>query len=151
MERALSLVHRERIIFGYGDLPQGYYGYYQWRYQKPAIILISRTIEHGPYALLRSVLWEEVGHHFTVKPVDLFGRLTLYGKRVYRSAQEYRALEWAARHIIEPDEWMEALKQGDLSLTTLADFWQVTMEMAAMIVHVNCPTCREWQWQQYTA
>ena len=88
-------------------------------------LVLSRT-------RFRCILAEELGHHFTTPPGTTISRCFHYQDRVRVSRAEYRAMRWAAEWLMPADKLAEAITHGVSGIPELADYFQVTEEMASL-------------------
>ena len=93
----------------------------------PAIGLARRLKKNIP--LLRCVLGEELGHHFTtvgdIIPKTYFSQQD----RIGVSKAEFKALRWAAVYLIPSREIHKAFENGIVEVWELAEHFTVTQEM----------------------
>lgn len=90
----------------------------------PPIIGLSRGL-FSNRAHFRTVLAEELGHHFTSAHDGLPKTLFHYQDRLVVSREEYRALKWAANFLIPADNLREAVKKGIREDWELAEHFEV--------------------------
>ena len=90
----------------------------------PPVIGLSRSL-FSNRAHFRTVLAEELGHHFTSAHDGLPKTLFHYQDRLVVSREEYRALKWAANFLIPADNLREAVKKGIREDWELAEHFEV--------------------------
>lgn len=95
---------------------------------KPPVIFLDNSLEKN-IRLLRCVMAEELGHHFTLDRDCLCRTYFNYRDRLTVSRAEYRALRWAAEYLIPMRQLDKALKKGTDTLWNLAELFDVTEEM----------------------
>lgn len=98
---------------------------YEWC---TATIFLSNTLL-TQRAKLRSVLAEEMGHHFTSVGHALSYQHTSYTKRLEISRTEYRAMKWAAHYLISIKSLLHSVTLGFKEIWEFADHFEVTHEM----------------------
>lgn len=146
MDRAHWLVDKENIRLTFCVLPRTMLGFYRWDPPNLPTILLQHDLQYGPFYLLRSTLWHELGHHFTIELCDAKRRWPSYTRYLHQYRQETRAQRWASEHILVPKDWEDIDEGEGKSEGELADKWQVTLELATVIMkyhnmpHLPC-TC----------
>ena len=106
----LQLAEREKIIVEYWELERPLEAIY-WNESGRAAIGLSESLSECR-AHYRTVLAEELGHHFTSACDGLSGTYYHYANRVNINREEYRALKWAAQYLI-PDDKLYTACQGN--------------------------------------
>lgn len=116
MERLWALVESEGIRVKWADLrrtPEGLLGMY---YFDPVlgipVIVLDRGLPARPREL-RSVLAEELGHHFTVPQAEALQPRFSFRDAVAQGRDEARALRWAAALLIPAPELRAALARHE--------------------------------------
>jgi Zn-dependent peptidase ImmA (M78 family) len=94
----------------------------------PPVIWLDRSLENNN-RLLRCVMAEELGHHFTLDRDCLCRTYFNYQDRLAVSRAEYRALRWAAIYLIPRNKFEQAIKQGIRERWELAEYFNVTEQM----------------------
>lgn len=95
----------------------------------PVIGISNRLFECSPR--FRCVLAEELGHHFTTAGDALPKKLFHYRDRLTVSQVEYRALRWAAEHLMPEDQLGQAFQSGCREVWELSEWFNVTHEMVS--------------------
>ena len=90
----------------------------------PPVIGLSRSL-FSSRAHFRTVLAEELGHHFTSARDGLPKTFFHYKDRLEVKREEYRALRWAANFLIPTDKLREAVKKGIREDWELAEHFEV--------------------------
>lgn len=90
----------------------------------PPVIGLSRSL-FSCRAHFRTVLAEELGHHFTSARDGLMKTFFHYRDRLEVSREEQRALRWAARFLIPTGKLLEAAKIGIKECWELAEYFEV--------------------------
>jgi len=123
-----GLLHSENIPIMLATLPERVKGFYSSFNEETNIVMNRCLDEWGPE--YRSILAEELGHHFTSsgKTVPL-SKMTYY-ERTQHDRSESKAVRWAADFLI-PTELLLSRTEDCLvsSLQELADEFQVTVEL----------------------
>jgi Domain of unknown function (DUF955). len=97
------------ISIKYCDLEWPIEALYYFR-KRPWIILSNALYQNKSH--FRSVLAEEIGHHFTGTGDRIIKADTHYKDVVEVGRQEHRAMVWAGRHLIPGEELEKALSRG---------------------------------------
>lgn len=92
---------------------------------------IAQRIENNT-ALLRCVLAEELGHHFTSAGSHLPKECYNFADRLRVSKTEYKALKWAATYLIPLDKLYDCFHRGIIATWELADYFTVTENMVRL-------------------
>jgi len=90
----------------------------------PVIGLANSLFESRPH--FRCVLAEELGHHFTTAGVAIPKTYFHYRDRLEVSRAEYRAMRWAALHLVPLDKLQQAVRWGVCERWELAEYFDVT-------------------------
>lgn len=98
------------------------------RLEIPPVIGLSRSL-FSSRAHFRTVLAEELGHHFTSARDGLPKTFFHYKDRLEVKREEYRALKWAANFLIPRDKLREAVKKGIREDWELAEHFEVDEEL----------------------
>lgn len=120
-DELFDLCNNEAITVDYGDLGTSLRGIYirHPKLDRPAIGLHNELNTNE--RLLRCVLAEEIGHHFTGT-----GRyLVAYNnnQRLYLDRLEYRAVAWAVNYLVPVDKFITRV--GRYAFEELVDFFYV--------------------------
>lgn len=94
----------------------------------PPVIGLSDSLFESR-AHFRCVLAEELGHHFTTAGEAIPKTFFHYSNRLEVSRAEYRAIRWAALHLIPLDKLQQAVKRGICERRELAEHFDVTEDM----------------------
>ena len=123
------LAEREGIEVYFWQFNGGVRGIY-WRPQggAPPAIFLDASLQEFP-SLLRCVMAEELGHHFTTTGNCLCRTYFNYRDRLSVSKAEHRALRWAAKYLIPKDKFVMALQNGIRERWELAEHFEVTEQM----------------------
>lgn len=106
----------------------------------PPYIGISTSIRSNR-AHLRCVLAEELGHHFTSVGNVIPSELYLYRDRLRTSQVEYRAMKWAAQHLLPRAKIKYAFQIGLHHPWEIAEYFDVTTDM--VLFRMNLPDVRK--------
>jgi len=124
MQQMFELAEREGINVRWWNFEPPIRGMY-WAPQKaPPIIFLSNSLE-GNTRLLRCVMAEELGHHFTLEHECLCDTYYNYRDRLAVSRAEFRALRWAAQYLIPIDKFAQAVRNGVTEQWQLAETFDV--------------------------
>lgn len=116
------LVKKEKILFRFTVLPSPFLGLYDRRPNWPPIILLHNDLKNS-HRLLKCILAEELGHHFT----EDGNVLAFANSDPYRyEEQEQSALMWAVERLVPLDKLITAANPGIISTRELAEYFDVT-------------------------
>lgn len=142
MERLWALVEAEGIHVRWAGLrhtPEGLLGMY---YYDPVIgvpvIVLDRGLPTRPREL-RSVLAEELGHHFTVPQSEALSPRFSFGDAVAQGRDEARALRWAAGFLLPPGALAAGLARGE-GVGDLAERFGVTEAFLRRVLAGTSPS-----------
>lgn len=130
MEDLFHLLKQKGIYVNYVDLSAApgrtIYGlyYYDLVRHLPMILLDYRVEASRP--LHRSVLAEELGHHFTAPVTSLAVPYTSYSLEVALTREERRAIQWACDYLMPVNRFAEAVLSGLRTPWELAEHFEVT-------------------------
>ena len=118
-----SLAHAEGIICRYVNLPAPFLGLYDARPGEYPLILLHKNLKHN-CRLLRCVLAEELGHHFTSSgDLMAFARSDKIGATL---KQERAAVWWAVQRLVPLAALTAAIEGGTILTYELAEYFDVT-------------------------
>ena len=123
-----KIAERENIDIEWQDFIPPVRGIYWAPTGIPPVIWLDKSLEYNP-RLLRCVMAEELGHHFTTTGNCLCRTYFNYRDRLGVSRAEHRALRWAAEYLIPKKNLQKASKSGNDTLWGLAELFDVTEEM----------------------
>lgn len=129
MERMIELARSEHIIVEPADFPYPLRGIYIDD-GKMKLIGIAKDID--TLAERRSVLAEELGHHFTS-----VGNATVchcYADRISIDKAERKAMVWACHYLVPEHDLDKAVQIGHVSLSDLAEYFTVTERFMAFCI-----------------
>ena len=130
MEAMLDLACRENIIVEEFYLDPPLKGLYICQEARPPLIGLSTLIDG--LAEKRSVLAEELGHHFTTTGDCLPRQFFNYSHRMTINKAEYKALRWAANYLISDNALINVLREGLYQPCELAEHFCVVPEIINM-------------------
>lgn len=130
METMLFLAHSENIIVEKFNLEPPLKGIYICQSERPPIIGISNSIEN--LSEERSIMAEELGHHFTSAGDCLPKQFFNYAHRLTIDKAEYKALKWAANYLIPDKDLLKALRDGIYRPGEIAEFFCVNLQIATL-------------------
>jgi len=128
-KQMLHLAESHGIVIEYHSFEKPILGIYTALPDLPPIIGLDVSLR-SQNSVLRCVLAEELGHYFTSVGVCITREFYQYSKRIAISRAEYRALRWAANHLIPEDDLLDILKQGLYKPWELAEHFNVTEQFA---------------------
>ncbi len=123
-----ELAEKEGIVVRWWKFVLPIQGLYYDKPGIPPLIGLDRLLMRRT-RLLRCVLAEELGHHFTSAGVFVARPHLSYAKRLWVSKEEYRAMRWAAMHLISDTDLANAFRSGYSEIWELAERFDVTEEM----------------------
>lgn len=106
----------------------------------PPIIGLSRGL-FSNRAHFRTVLAEELGHHFTSARDGLPKTFFHYKDRLEVRREEYRALKWAAKFLIPAAKLREARARGIKECWELAEYFVVDEELVGLRLKLDTNSC----------
>jgi len=128
MMEMYMIAERENIEIEWQEFIPPVRGLYWAPQGIPPVIWLDKSLEYN-HRLLRCVMAEELGHHFTTAGDCLCRTYFNYRDRLAVSRAEYRALRWAAEYLIPKKRLHKALRAGNDTLWGLAEIFDVTEEM----------------------
>lgn len=130
MEKMLNIAHCENIIVEKFPLEPPLNGIYICQTDRPPIIGLSSAIEN--LSEERSIMAEELGHHFTSVGDCLPKQFFNYTHRLAIDKAEYKALKWAAKYLISDEDLLDALQDGVYRPGELAEHFCVNLQIATL-------------------
>lgn len=123
-----ALAKKECIAVWWWDFAPPVKGLYWAPPGLAPLIALDHSLTHNN-SLLRTVLAEELGHHFTTADDCLCRTYCNYQDRLSISKAEHKALKWAAEYLMPNRELQKAIKHGIQEKWELAEYFDVTEEM----------------------
>lgn len=127
-DKLSAIAETEGIPVEYFDFAPPIKGLYWAEDDLPPIIGLDNSLKRDS-RLLTCVFAEELGHHFTTVgqhlPREFYNRSAL----LYINKIEFKALRWAALHLMPYQELIHALRKGHHDVWDLADYFDVTEDM----------------------
>lgn len=121
-EALFFLAEKEKILVRFFPLPADLLGAYYYTSDKKPVIILHNKLKSNR-KLLRCILAEELGHHFTANYNLLaFARAGLYD----RNKCEHKAIWWATKYLVPMDKLIETVNSGLFSTWELAEHFDVT-------------------------
>ncbi|WP_378955425.1 ImmA/IrrE family metallo-endopeptidase [Pelosinus sp. sgz500959] len=102
--------------------------YYAGEDTPPIIGLDSSLMSDSP--LLRSVLAEELGHHFTTVGCFMPRQFYNHSDRLHISKIEFKAMRWAVNHLMPEDDLIDVIGSGLYEPWEIAEHFNVVEEFA---------------------
>jgi Zn-dependent peptidase ImmA (M78 family) len=126
-----DIADRESINIRWCNFEPPIRGMYWDPMVKAPVIFLDKALEYHT-RLLRCVMAEELGHHFTLDRDCLCRTYFNYQDRLAVSRAEYRAFRWAANYLIPVDKLGQAIRSGIVTRWELAEYFEVTEVMAGV-------------------
>lgn len=121
----LKLAEKKGIIVEYWDFEPPLEAVYMTVPSVPPVIGLSPAICSST-TYFRTVLAEELGHHFTCVGKLIPQTHFHYRNRLDVSRAEYRALRWAANYLMPKRRLLWAIRKGIREPWELAEYFNVT-------------------------
>jgi Zn-dependent peptidase ImmA (M78 family) len=118
-----EIAEKENVLVDFVELPWDILGVYYYVEPDPPVILLHKKTEHRR-RLLRCVLAEELGHHFTTA-FDLIA-FARSNKAYMARKYEKKAILWAVEYLIPLDKLVAAVNSGLFLTHELAEYFDVT-------------------------
>lgn len=131
MEKLLAIAERHRIMVQYYDFIGPIKGFYLAEPNMPAVIGLSNSLKKDT-PLLRCILAEELGHHFTTTGQWIPRQFYQSSAKTMIFRVEHKALRWAAKSLIPRSRLMAAVEMGIVTTWELADYFRVTEDMVRL-------------------
>lgn len=128
MDEMLEVADSENIKVHFFDFSYPLKGIYVAKPNLPIIIGLDNSLKDN-FPLLRSIMAEELGHHFTSCGYCLSHRFNNYADRVGICKTENKALRWGAKFLIPDNDLACALQEGINTTKYLAAHFVVTTEI----------------------
>lgn len=129
MKDLFDLAEKENIDIEWWDFAPPLEAIYIAYPDLPLCIGLSNALEREPRRYLRSVLAEELGHHFTSTGNGLPAQYFHYRERLITTKMEYLAHKWAAMYLIKEDSLLHKIEKGIVNVWELAEEFEVTEEL----------------------
>lgn len=130
MQNLFEIAEREKIIVEFFIFAAPIKGIYIADIDLTPTIGLDTSLKNNT-PLLRCIMAEELGHHFTSTGMCMPKEFYSYCDRLKISKAEYKALKWAALYLIPLDKLLEAVSYGICTVWEIADHFNVTEEMIA--------------------
>jgi Domain of unknown function (DUF955). len=128
MEKMLELAYKEGIDVEEFDFPPPLRGIYICQLDANAMAIgLDKNLD--TIAEKRSIMAEELGHHFTTVGQCISREFYNYSNRLQIDKAEYVALRWAANYLISDDDLLDALQEGLDDISSLAERFTVTPDI----------------------
>jgi Zn-dependent peptidase ImmA (M78 family) len=132
MEKMLDLAYKENILVEKFDFAPPLRGIYMC--QPDSRPIIGLDVKLNSVVEERSIMAEELGHHFTSVGYCVNRQFYNYSTRLHISKIEYKALRWAANYLISDDDLLDAFKDGIDGISSLAEYFMVVPEIVRLRV-----------------
>lgn len=127
MDKMLKLADSENIVVEKFDFAPPLRGIYICQPNRAPTIGLASSLDS--IAERRSIMAEELGHHFTTGSYCLCREFYNYSVRQNIDKIEYKALRWAANYLISDDELLDAFYEGIDDARSLAERFSVMPEI----------------------
>lgn len=128
MEQMLLIAEQQHIVVEAFDFSPPIQGIYIVEEGVPPLIGLNNGLRYN-MPQLRSIMAEELGHHFTTVGIHTPQEYHNYTDRLRIDRCEHKALRWAANYLI-PDQQLRAVfHDGIDTVSTLAEHFLVTPEI----------------------
>lgn len=128
MDNMLDLAIKSGIEVNYHCFRYPIQGVYFVGQYMPPVIGLHYELKHDS-CLLRSVMAEELGHHYTTVGECIPRKFYNYSNRLIISKVEYKALCWGANYLIKNDDLQFAKKEGLQTVSEFAEYFNITTEL----------------------
>jgi len=125
----LQLAKNEEVAVELFCFTPPIHGIYYVEENMPAIIGLDNSLTHDT-PLLRCILAEELGHHFTTCGCYIPRQFYNHSDRLHISKIEFKAMRWAVNHLMPEDELLDVIGSGLYEPWELAEHFNVTEEFA---------------------
>jgi len=136
------VAEQEQINIRWWDFVPPVLGLYWAPHGRRPVIGLDNSLK-DQHRLLRCVMAEELGHHFTTFNNCTKNACFNYRNRVDVSQLEFKALSWASQYLIPFDQLCKAVRCGITEPHKLANHFDVTEEM--IYFRLFLPDCM-WYW-----
>jgi Zn-dependent peptidase ImmA (M78 family) len=138
-----ALAEEQHLAIILAPLPKKIQGFYSFSDSGPQIVMNHNLCEWDPE--YRSVLAEEIGHHFTSIHETHPQTGMSYYKRVQHDRIESKAMRWAANFLIPTEQLLCTIEDCSVScIQELADTFQVTVELVNHKLYYMSCTAPYW-------
>lgn len=128
MQHLLAIAESENIAVEYKRIKSSINGMYLHMPNCQPVIYLSLRLRSNR-CLHRCVLAEELGHHFTSTGERIAKKHFSTQDRLSIDKCEYKALRWAANHLVPEDALLDVIRGGLCEVWELAEDFDVTEEM----------------------
>jgi Zn-dependent peptidase ImmA (M78 family) len=122
-DKLFEIAKSENILVEFCDFPKNGLGFYSRTY-KPPVILLSNKIKFNT-TLLRVILAEELGHHFTGAVISS-SCSNITSQEQLRNRIEQKALWWATCYLVPLEELIQLISTQKLLPCEIAKHFNVT-------------------------
>ena len=131
MNSLLKIVDEEKIILRYDYIPQQMHtlGFYDNDGEGNITIILHSILKDFP-RLLKCILSEELGHHFTSVGHSFYKAINCEFWKSNHIKTELKALKWSAFHLVPEKALDHAIEKEKLSTVyELEDYFAITREL----------------------
>lgn len=131
MNNMYILANESKIKVHFFDFLDPIKGIYFVGVDMPPVIGLDKSLKTNR-PLLRSIMAEELGHHFTTVGECVPRKFYNYSNRLHISKVEFKALRWAANYLIDDNALKIVLHDGINTHCELAEHFCVSNEIMDM-------------------
>jgi Zn-dependent peptidase ImmA (M78 family) len=138
----MHVAKRENINIRWWNFAPPILGLYWAPHNRQPVIGLDNSLRNQQ-RLLRCVMAEELGHHFTSSAECKENACFNYENRLDVSMIEFKALAWAARYLVPLNQLYKTVRLGITDPPEIANIFDITEEMVyfRLILH-DC----KWYW-----
>ncbi len=124
-----KLAEDEKIIVEFYIFVSPIKGIYYVEEHESPVIGLDKSLK-GDSPLLRSVLAEELGHHFTTCGCFIPRQFYNHSDRLHISKIEFKAMRWAVNYLIPENDLLDVIGSGLYEPWKIAEHFNITEEFA---------------------
>jgi hypothetical protein len=129
LDAMLQLAKDEAIAVEFFNFIPPVRGIYFTEECLPPIIGLDNSLPHDT-PLLRCILAEELGHHFTTVGCYIPREFYNYSDRLHISKIEFKAMRWAAEHLVPENDLLDVIGSGLYEPWEIAEHFTITEDFA---------------------
>jgi Zn-dependent peptidase ImmA (M78 family) len=124
-----QLAEDEKIIVEFYSFVSPVKGIYYVEEHEPPVIGLDKSLKSDT-SMLRCILAEELGHHFTTVGCCIPREFYNYSDRLHISKVEFKAMRWAAEYLVPENDLLDVIGSGLYEPWELAEHFIITEEFA---------------------